>query len=198
LGYLTRSQTKIWRDSYTLWTTTLERAPNTPTAHTNLAVVLNSRGEFQRAIKHSLEALTVLPDNRHAHITLAHASAAMEDFKTAERHSDIALDITQSLGKTDPDILTQAIYVKARLGKDDEAWRLFQLIQEHEHYRVTQKIVRAAESMAAGMAERGDFDQAAKLLEDTIQFNPGVLSEPVQSRIKLQIARYKEGKTLRE
>lgn len=198
LVFFTRSQTKIWRNSYTLWTTTLERAPDTPTAHTNLAVVLNQRQEYQRAIKHSIEALKTLPNNRTAHITLARALAATEDFRTADEHYDTALNITHTLGKTDPNVLTQAIYVKARLGEDDEAWRLFQQIQEHEHPHITNKIIRAAESMAAGMAERGDFDQAVTLLKETIRFNPDVISESVQSRIETQISQYKEGKTLRE
>ncbi|MDO8629327.1 MAG: hypothetical protein Q7R41_02440, partial [Phycisphaerales bacterium] len=90
---LTRGQTAVWKDSYTLWTTTLERRPDTPIAHANLAVLLNQRGDFERAREYALASLARLPGNRAGHLALARAAMELGDLLTAERHLRIGIEI---------------------------------------------------------------------------------------------------------
>ncbi|MBI4717675.1 MAG: tetratricopeptide repeat protein [Planctomycetes bacterium] len=93
LGALTRKQVGIWRNSQTLWTAVLERAPHTGTAHANLAAWLNRRGDHEAACTHAREALRILPGSRVAHIALGRCSAELGAPETAEAHFAEALRI---------------------------------------------------------------------------------------------------------
>jgi Tfp pilus assembly protein PilF len=66
LGALAWRQTLIWRDSEILWRHTLAVAPDSYNAHTNLAVVLHSRGDNDGAEGHYRAALVINPDGTEA------------------------------------------------------------------------------------------------------------------------------------
>ena len=122
---LTRAQVEIWRDSETLWRTTVERAPDTGIAHGNLASALFDRGAYTEAREHAQAALKILPRQRAAHFQLAQASAALGDWPTAEAHYRRALDITRNLGESDAPTTVALAQVVERLGRPDEAEALY-------------------------------------------------------------------------
>ncbi len=118
---MTQAQTKVWRDPLTLWTTTLERAPDTPSAHAALGAIHYNRGDYERSREHSLAALKILPGNRSAHVALAKASLALADGTTAEHAFRTALDITAALKQTDLDSMMGLAESLAQQSQWDEA-----------------------------------------------------------------------------
>jgi len=98
---LTRDQCRVWRNSYTLWSAVIDRAPHTGLAHANLATSLNADWEYDHARHHAQTALEILPNNRAAHFELAFASLQLNDIATAERHYRIAFDLADAVGKFD-------------------------------------------------------------------------------------------------
>lgn len=124
LAVATHAQVGIWKDSLTLWRTTLERAPDTPTIRANLAVELNRRGEFAEAKAQAEKALQTLPGNRAAHAALARAAFDLGDLGTAERHGWIALEIADHLGRPDLPTMIGMVAVLTLQNRLDEAEQL--------------------------------------------------------------------------
>jgi tetratricopeptide (TPR) repeat protein len=62
LGTLTRQQTRVWRDSETLWRHTLAVAPDSYCGHSNLAGTLAKKGDLAAAELHNRAALAINPD----------------------------------------------------------------------------------------------------------------------------------------
>jgi len=126
----TRAQVGIWKDSLTLWRTTLARAPNTPTVRANLAVELNRRGEFAEARTQAEAALEVLPGNRAAHAALAHAAFELGDLETAEQHGWIAMAIADHIGRPDLPTMIGMVAVLTLQDRLEEAEELRRRIVE--------------------------------------------------------------------
>ena len=163
LTVLTRNQTRVWADSYTLWKTVIERAPDTGTAHANLAALFNRDGAFEDARKHSLTALRILPGNRTAHIALARSAAELGDLATAEQHYRIAIDIRPS----DTGRMIDLAYVKSRLGKPDEAEALFRHVVDLEPGSPTGYV-----NLASFLASRGREREARPYFEKALELDP--------------------------
>ncbi len=87
---LTRAQTRVWENSYTLWNHVIDRAPDTGMAHSHLSVLLNTDGEYEAARKHALTALSILPGNHSAHVALARASLELANLAAADWYLDVA------------------------------------------------------------------------------------------------------------
>ena len=62
LGILTRQQTRIWRDSETLWRHTLAVAPDSYYGQSNMAGTLSRKGDLAGAEMHNRAALAINPD----------------------------------------------------------------------------------------------------------------------------------------
>ncbi len=168
---LTRAQVRMWRDPYTLWTTTLARAPETPTAHANLAVVHYNRGEAEQARRHALATLEQLPGNRSAHVTLAHASLDLGDPQTAERSFRIALEIATTLGRTDVASsagLAESLMQQHRFTEAEAVYR--SLIQTHP------KVAAWHVNLAGALVEQDRTDKAMASLEQAATVDPGFVS----------------------
>lgn len=56
-------QTRFWRDSFALWSHTLDVTKNNDTAELCLAALLLERGQLEEAIKHSRAAVNIRPEN---------------------------------------------------------------------------------------------------------------------------------------
>ena len=121
----TRDQTRIWRDSRTLWTTTLSRAPDTPMAHVHLAALDAAAGDFVAAVDHARRALARLPGNLSAHQVLGSSALELGDLDTAVIHLRIAIDGYRAMGRPDPGLIVGLAVAKTRLGAWDEAERLY-------------------------------------------------------------------------
>ncbi len=163
LTVLTRNQTRVWADSYTLWTTVIERAPDTGTAHANLAALSNREGAFEDAREHSLTALRILPGNRTAHIALARSAAELGDLTTAEQHYEIAIEIRPG----DTGRMIDLAYVKSRLGKPDEAEALLRRVLDLEPGSPTGYV-----NLASFLASRHREREAGPYFEKALELDP--------------------------
>jgi tetratricopeptide (TPR) repeat protein len=164
---LSRAQVRIWVDTYTLWQTVVERAPNTPTAHANLAMELNARGDFAGAADHSRLALDRLPGNRTAHAALARASLELGDLETAERHHRIALAISERVGKTDTVTMIGLAIVETRLGRLDEAERTYRAVIDLEP-----SVAEWHLDLAGFLASQSRYEEAAAAFARALTLDP--------------------------
>lgn len=160
---LTRTQVGVWKNSMVLWSTVIERAPNTGLAHANMAVLLNSRGEYPSACEHSKQALSILPGNRTAHLALARCSTQLADFQTAREH----LRTADAIRPNDPATLSQLAWAESELGRDDEAERLYR--------RVVQLVPAAASArfdLGGFLASRRRYAEADGEFRAAIDLDP--------------------------
>ncbi len=164
---LTRAQTAIWSDTYTLWSTTIARRPDTPTAHANLAATLNARGEFQRARDHAEEALRRLPGNRTAHAALARAALELGDLEAADRHGRIALGIAERVGRIDTPTMVGLAIVQTHLCHLDEAEALYRRIIELEP-----SVAEWHFNLAGFLASQGRLADSIPVFEEALRLDP--------------------------
>ncbi len=164
---LTRDQTRIWADSYTLWSTVIDRAPDTPTAHANLAVVLNQRREYARAKEHCLGALARLPGNRTAHRMLGRAALGLGELGTAEKHCRIALGIASDVGKVDTRTMFDLAVTLTKLGRFDEAEQTYRSMVSLEP-----DVSEWHFALAGLVASRGRRAEAVPILEEVLRLDP--------------------------
>ena len=159
----TARQTRIWADGITLWTAVIERAPNTGSAHANLAVLYNHRGDHERARRHGLEALRILPGNRSAHIALAQASAELGDLAAAEDHYATALEIRPG----DRATVLKLAAVKTRLTRYDEAEQLYRAVVGDDPDSSVHRF-----ALASFLASLGKNHQARREFEEALRLDP--------------------------
>jgi tetratricopeptide (TPR) repeat protein len=164
---LTRGQTVIWKDSYTLWTTTLERRPDTPIAHANLAVILNQRGEFERARKHALASLARLPGNRAGHLAFARAAMELGDLPTAERHLRIGIEIADAVGRRDPALIVSLATVLTRQQRYGEAEEMYRAV-----VALQPSVAEWHYALAGLLASRSRLEEAKSSLNEVLRLDP--------------------------
>ena len=90
LGMLTWEQTKVWRDSESLWAHDVRLQPESSIAQLSLATQLMKRGAFDQAAAHYAEAVRLDPDYAEGHnnfgVALARSgrtAEAIEQYKLA-------------------------------------------------------------------------------------------------------------------
>jgi tetratricopeptide (TPR) repeat protein len=114
-----------WRDNLTLYTKTLEKAPNSARVHYNLGVIYDERGENEKALREFMETLRLDPSNMYVRLDLAAMFAQMGALKETVRLYKEAI----SLSPNDPEIV-EAYVNLGRIyydsGNRDEAIRLWQ------------------------------------------------------------------------
>jgi hypothetical protein len=96
LAALTANQTRVWKDSFTLWGHTLSVSPNEWMAHYNLGCILEESGRSDEAIPYYRAATRIAPDLRDAHFNLANLLDQRGDFAGALRHYGEAARIDPS------------------------------------------------------------------------------------------------------
>ncbi|UCF34136.1 MAG: tetratricopeptide repeat protein, partial [Phycisphaerales bacterium] len=162
----TRSQVRVWHDSRGLWAHVLKYAPETGTAHANLANLLVENGEYAKARAHARQALKILPGNRVAHVALARASAALGDSQTAREHFEIALEIRSN----DPPRLIALADIYQQMGEPDGAETLCRKAIDLEPDNPAWRF-----SLAVLLASEGRIEESIRLFKETLQRDPGHL-----------------------
>jgi len=158
---MTRSQTRVWSDSRTLWEHVLEHQPFAPLAHANLSALLVTLGENELARDHALKAIDILPGNRTGHITLARASLELGDLDTAERHLRISLEIRP---EDAPRMMSLAFVCRER-GSSAEAEQLYRRAVELEPDNAEFRY-----QFAGFLVEEGRYQEAIELQPDNAGF----------------------------
>jgi len=196
LTVLTRDQVAIWKDSLTLWTVTVARAPDTPTAHVHLAILFNRAGDFVKAREHAVTAFARLPGNRAAHMALARASSELGDWETAERHSRIALAVARNLGKDVARSLADLASILSHLGQFAEVESLLR-----EAVQMEPKSSQWRFDLAGLLASQNRFVEAesellaASIHSADLEFRLGVIQLALD-KPKHAVASFERGLTI--
>lgn len=91
LGARTAMRNRDWQNSETLWTKTVETAPGSARAHTNLGEVALRKGRFQQAYQEFRTALEIQPDDAIHHDNLAVVLLRYGRLDQAEQHARASL-----------------------------------------------------------------------------------------------------------
>ncbi len=195
-----------WRDDVTLWEKTVETAPRSSRAHTNLATAYARLGDLDRAIDSYHQALEIWPRNLQAYVRLGDAFYVQGRLQEARKAYESAVRLKPDYAKAH----FRLGRLFGRIGAVDEALDAFLkasrfqpryagahhelatayykkglLEKAQEHYRRTLELdgsyVSAHSNLAIIYEEQGDLDQAIGELEAVLRIQP----ENVEARLNL-------------
>jgi len=197
LAPLTFRQTRLWKDSITLFSHALSLDPRNPLAHNNLGIALEAEGKTDEAVAHYRQALEASPHNRNARGNLAYALLFRGKKDEAERELRALLEVTpqdpaalDALGEIFLDrgrvaealpVLESAVRADGSFGK--ARFDLSRALASSG--RVDESIAQAEQAEAAGYREaklyahlawqylsRNRLDDARRALEALIAIQP--------------------------
>jgi Flp pilus assembly protein TadD len=163
LVLLTRQQAGMYRDSETLWQTTLARNPTAFLADNGLGVILLKQGDAQGALTHFQRALETNPDYAEARCNIGlilfrngqmdDAGAQFQKALETEPNSNVALN---GLGS-----------VLLRQGHVDDAIAQFQ-----KAVALNPADINARLNLGVALAQQGRFDDAIPQFETCLVLQP--------------------------
>jgi tetratricopeptide (TPR) repeat protein len=163
LGGLTWRQAKIYRDSETLWQTTLEQNPNCAVAHNGLGNALLQKGAVDEAITQFQQALQINPDYAQVHYDLGNALLQEGEVDKAITQFQQALEINPDYAEADNN-LGSALLQK---GSVDEAISHFQMA-----LKIKTDDAEAYNNMGNALLQEGKADEAITRFQQALQINP--------------------------
>ena len=119
LALWTVDRNQMWRDPVGFWIDTVEKAPDSARAHSNLAAELMRRNDFKGAAAQLEKALALDEKYIFAHLNLAEAQSHLGDDRAALEHYQRALDLTGQA----PEVLLQMGAFEVRHERYDAAER---------------------------------------------------------------------------
>jgi protein O-mannosyl-transferase len=150
LGALTWQQTRIWRDSETLWTYVVGAEPTAPIGHNNLGFVYLNQGRLDESERELAIALRLSPEWDLVHTNLAVLLARQGKMKEAG------------------ELRVQLGYMLLKHGKYQAAVELFQ-----KEVAARPDDAGAHNNLGVGLLLRGDVAPAIEQFEQTLRINPG-------------------------
>jgi len=190
-------QTSIWRDSETVWTHALAHTKNNNFANYNLAVVLERKGERERAIEHYQRALQARPKDTEAMINLGCALAEKNELEAAEELFRRALEIKPNSPEAHTDLgivlakqgdvesgiehLKQALeikpdYLEARINLGVFLAKQGKIETAIEQYRQALKIEPASadthHNLGLALAKQGNTEEAIDHFQQAWEIDP--------------------------
>lgn len=119
-----RRQTAAWRDSLSLWRTTLEVDPRCAVAECQLGHALATQSRLEEAVVHLESAIALKPEFSFARSNLGAILYAQGRFADAAEHLERALAVGPALGKRDLAKTHAGLGAAyAGLGRYDAAWK---------------------------------------------------------------------------
>ena len=163
LGLLTWRQSASYRNSETLWLTTIDRNPGCWMAQSNLGSELLERGDVDGATAHLKESLRLKFDVPEPHNSLTEALFRQGDANAAIAEAHVALNFDPDNAGTHA-VLGMALITKGLL---DEAIRelskAVEILPNHSH---------AQYNLAVALAEKGETVEAIGHYEKAIEAQP--------------------------
>ena len=163
LGLLTWRQSASYRDSETLWRTTIDRNPGCWMAENNLGSELLEGGDIDGAIAHLEKSLRLKFDVLESHNSLTYALFRKGDADAAIAEAHVALNFDPDNGGTHA-VLGMALMTKGLL---DEAIaqlsKAVEILPNHSH---------ANYNLAVALAEKGETVDAIAHYEKAIEAQP--------------------------
>jgi tetratricopeptide (TPR) repeat protein len=181
LGLLTWRQSATYRDSDTLWRTTIDRNPSCWMAETNLGGELLERGDIDGAIPHLEKSLRLKFDAPESHNSLTSALFRKGDADAAIAEAHVALNFDPNNGETYA-VLGMALMTKGQL--DEAIAQLSKAVEilsnySQPHYSKAVETLsnysHAHYNLALALAEKGETLDAIAHYEKAIEAQPEML-----------------------
>ncbi|UCG34147.1 MAG: tetratricopeptide repeat protein [Phycisphaerales bacterium] len=163
LGASTWRQTRLWHDSETLWSATIQVDPDSWVANRKLADVLMKAGRAQEEAEHYRRTLAVEQREASLHANAAVAFAKIGSLDEADRHAQTALEMEPGAESN----LLNAAYVKRRRKEWDAAIGLY-----HKGARWHPADARFPRELGLTLALQGDHSQAVESFWQAIRLAP--------------------------
>lgn len=163
LGVRAHQQTKVWRDSISLWEHTLACTSDNYVAHLNLGSTLADVGKLDEAMPHYEAALKIKPSYAEAHYNLAVALGLQGRLSEAIPHYERAIQFKPSYAGAYNN-LGNALVAQ---GKLDEA------IQHYERaVQLNSKFPEVYYNWGNALTKQGKPKEAIQYYERALQVNP--------------------------
>jgi Flp pilus assembly protein TadD len=166
-GLATWEQSRIWRDSETLWLAAIDADPSCMICHTNLGQALLAKNEVQAAEASFRRAVALRPDRGGPRANLGMILARQERYEEAEAELRKAAELSNILVEARFNLGT--LYV--RQGRYDEAVRVlreaFGIKPDHPDLR--RNLGLALRSRGGALAQQGQVAEAVALFREAAQ-----------------------------
>jgi tetratricopeptide (TPR) repeat protein len=163
LGWMSWQQSKVWRDTTTLWRRVIAVAPQSSIAYFNLGRMHEDQGNFAEGLAHYRRALEINPLNADAHYNLARLLAKRGERDEAITHYREALKIRPK----DADAHNNLGLLLAARGETAAALGEFQ-----QALRLNPKNAKAFVNQGRVLAQQNDLDQAVQSYRQALAISP--------------------------
>jgi tetratricopeptide (TPR) repeat protein len=188
----------VWKDSFTLWSDTVRKSPDSFVSHNNLGLAYNNLGRTDKAIEEYKQAISLKPGFADAHNNLGTAynnlgrtDEAIEEYKEAIRlnpyHAVAHYNLANAYGNKGQ--IDEAVkeYKKAIRLKPDfaeahnnlgnsfyEQRRMDEAIEEYKKaIRLNPYHAAAHNNLGLVYDNKGQIDEAIEEFKEAISLNPG-------------------------
>ena len=177
LAFLTIQRNQDYQSTLGIWQDTVEKCPNNPRAHSNLATALLQTGNMQEATEHWEQALRIRPDFAEVHNTWGLALMSQGRLQEAIGHYEQALRIK-------PDNATAHYNLglaSARLGRLQEAIGHYE-----DALRLKPDYAEAHNNLGLALKAQGRLPEAIDHYEQALRLEPN--SPEVHSNLGVALA----------
>jgi tetratricopeptide (TPR) repeat protein len=156
-------QTRLWRNSISLFEHTLKVTTNNYVAHYTLGNALALQGNLAGAIAQYKKALRIRPNYAEAHNNLGNALALQGNLAGAVRHYQESLRIIPLQGKTHRNLGVAL----DRQGKHEEAMRHYK-----EALRINPQDAQSHNNIGVTLTEQGKLEEAMVHFSEAMAIDP--------------------------
>ena len=156
-------QTRLWRNSISLFEHTLKVTTNNYVAHYTLGNALALQGNLAEAIAQYRKALRIRPNYAEAHNNLGNALALQGNLAGAVRHYQKSLRIIPIQGKTQRNLGVAL----DRQGKHEEAMRHYK-----EALRINPQDAQSHNNIGVTLTEQGKLEEAMVHFSEAMAIDP--------------------------
>jgi tetratricopeptide (TPR) repeat protein len=163
LSLWTYERNQVWRDEITLWSDCVQKSPQKPRPHNNLAVALIQQGKLDEAIAHYSEALRIKPDYAEAHFNLGVGLSRQGKFEEAVYHLSEMLRLKPEHAGAHNNLGT----ILHEQGKLNAA-----ISHYNEALRVNPEYPRAHYNLGVALNSAGKTNEAINHYNEALRANP--------------------------
>lgn len=164
LALLTVSRNEDYRTPLGIWTEAVNKRPDNPRAHNNLAQLLYVDGKPAEAAEHLRRALALKPDYDMAHDNLSIVLAGLGDCTRAIVHSDRAIELKPDRAG----VQRHRAFVLWTCGRREEAVACYQRAVELDPWDA-----KALYSLGNILSDSGRLDEAERHYRQAVHADPG-------------------------
>jgi tetratricopeptide (TPR) repeat protein len=163
MGALTWRQTRMWRDSVTLFTHTLSVTSDNLPMQYNLGYVLGRQGKRDEAITHFSEALRISPNFYNALINMGITLADQGKVAEAIRYYDQALRVEPESAKAHTQMALALVRQERLRDAMPHFYKALELAPDDDDVRT---------NLGLAMARQGKIQEALDQLNEALRLNP--------------------------